>query len=341
MDKTLQKEYLIYLKLGDSYSKTCDKLTEWKKGYKLIPQRLECIHRMVTHYRDKKEYTSALKWAKKATNLELISYYYKPEEMIYQCGFDIDYAMVAYYCEEYQLAYDINTKNIKKNDSMKGTSIYNLMLKNQKFYDKKINKKAIIKENKVSNLNVKLNDNYQPNVIVIDNFYSNPDEVRNFALTSEFNVKGNYPGLRTESYATDELKEKFEKILGKKIKFWPNEYNGSFQYTTENKKSWIHRDKTDYSCIIYLTPNPPSDGGTVLYKHKITNKRFADDEIWEKILSEDSNDEDRWDVLDVIGNVYNRCVIFNGKLSHKSNKYFGDCLENSRLFQTFFFDVYN
>ena len=42
-------------------------------------------------------------------------------------------------------------------------------------------------------------------LIVIDNFYNNPLETRNYILKQEFSVKGNFPGQRTISYATEIL----------------------------------------------------------------------------------------------------------------------------------------
>ena len=42
------------------------------------------------------------------------------------------------------------------------------------------------------------------NYLVIDNFYNNPIETRNYILTQEFAVSGNYPGQRTKSYANQE-----------------------------------------------------------------------------------------------------------------------------------------
>jgi hypothetical protein len=38
------------------------------------------------------------------------------------------------------------------------------------------------------------------NSLTIDDFYANPDEVREFALNQEFKVRGNYPGQRTKSF---------------------------------------------------------------------------------------------------------------------------------------------
>ena len=38
------------------------------------------------------------------------------------------------------------------------------------------------------------------NAYIVDNFYSNVDEVREFALQQDFGVRGNYPGQRTEPF---------------------------------------------------------------------------------------------------------------------------------------------
>ena len=46
------------------------------------------------------------------------------------------------------------------------------------------------------------------------------------------------------------------------------------------------------------------------------------------------------EVMSVLGNVYNRLVLFRGgEIPHRSNLVgFGDCLENGRLTQVFYFD---
>jgi len=80
---------------------------------------------------------------------------------------------------------------------------------------------------------------------VIDNFYADPDSVRDYALSKEFNVSGNYPGLRTETCTNeggyiDNIKSTLENIIGKKITYFPlDDYNTSFQYTTKDAKTWI------------------------------------------------------------------------------------------------------
>jgi hypothetical protein len=41
----------------------------------------------------------------------------------------------------------------------------------------------------------------------------------------------------------------------------------------------------------------------------------------------------------MVGNVYNRLVLYRGDLFHSSLDYFGEGLNDGRLFQTFFFNT--
>ena len=43
--------------------------------------------------------------------------------------------------------------------------------------------------------------------VVVDNVYTNPHEVRAFALKQNFSFEGNYPGKRTKSFADDSMKK--------------------------------------------------------------------------------------------------------------------------------------
>ena len=55
----------------------------------------------------------------------------------------------------------------------------------------------------------------------------------------------------------------------------------------------------------------------------------------------DGRDYTKWELVDTIGNVYNRLVLYPGDLFHASLDYFGKDLETGRLFQTFFFNTEN
>lgn len=192
-------------------------------------------------------------------------------------------------------------------------------------------------------------------LIVVDNFYSNAMNTRNFILTQDFSVKGNFPGNRTVSYATEELKEIIQKYVepfcGKITNFpCPKSdnsnageiYNGAFQYTTSRDRSWIHTDKwNDWAGVLFMTPNAPVTAGTAFY-------RFIDGAMCEddgKFLGNQeqvdmcSQDPTKWELVDRVGNVFNRLVLFNAHRYHMSQDYFGDTKENGRLFQVFFFST--
>ena len=107
----------------------------------------------------------------------------------------------------------------------------------------------------------------------------------------------------------------------------------------DDKETWIHADKTDWSCMVYLSPAPPKHSGICFYEHDKTGKRYYDKEDG-PYLEDEGQQWDKWSLTDEIQNIYNRAVFFRGHLWHcAAQPYFGDSLETGRLFQTFFFDV--
>lgn len=189
------------------------------------------------------------------------------------------------------------------------------------------------------------------NTLIVDDFYQNVDEVREFVLNQEFDVRGNYPGQRTKSFANDHLKEHLNTLIrpfAGEITYWSDdEYNGAYQYTTQYERSWIHADSTTtWAALVYLTPDAPISGGTGLFRHKRTGLESApilptgerDDKLLDSIYV-DSQDLTKWDMTDRLANKYNRLVMYRGDLFHMSLDYFGTNKENGRLFQTFFFST--
>lgn len=190
------------------------------------------------------------------------------------------------------------------------------------------------------------------NLIITDDFYQNPDEVREYALSQEFSVRGNYPGQRTSPVFYDGLKNSIQYIIqqagGKITQFEEFDYNTAFQYTTIEDKSWIHADQTTkWAGVCYLTPDAPITAGTALYKHKETGLYRAatnpdgsyNKELMDKIYEKDCNDVSKWEMVDIVGNKYNRLVLYRGDLFHSSLDYFGTNKYDGRLFQTFFFNT--
>lgn len=180
------------------------------------------------------------------------------------------------------------------------------------------------------------------NLLITDNFYGDPDSVREFALKQEFNVTGNYPGARTKSFLTPELKESIQTIVwyagGEVTNWFDNDgYTGAFQLTTAKDRSWIHTDHFNtWAAVCYLTPDAPTSGGTGLFRYK-ENGASTSGEMGER--SYDAQDMTKWELSDVIANRYNRLVMYRGDLYHSSLDYFGSTPEDGRLFQLFFFNT--
>ena len=183
------------------------------------------------------------------------------------------------------------------------------------------------------------------NMIIVDDFYNHPDDVRSFALSQDFSVRGNYPGLRTKSFLNDSVKEIINDTIshaGGGVTDWlldenNDGYTGAFQICTSKDRTWIHSDyKNMWAGVCYLTPNAPISGGTALYMHKRTGERFSNGQI---DRSEDAYDLTKWEVVDRIGNIYNRLILYSGNLYHSSINYFGNYNNDGRLFQTFFFNT--
>jgi hypothetical protein len=194
-------------------------------------------------------------------------------------------------------------------------------------------------------------------IIVVDNFYNNPMETREFILTTQtFSVRGNFPGQRTMSFANDHLKtilQKYVEPFGGQITEFPMPdannpalqiYNGSFQYTTSRDRTWIHTDKwNNWAGVVYLTPDAPLSGGTAFYRFKDGSMCQQDGDYLGNQAETDKYSQDltKWEIVDCVGNVFNRLVLFNANRYHASMDYFGNTKEDGRLFQTFFFSTSN
>lgn len=188
-------------------------------------------------------------------------------------------------------------------------------------------------------------------LLVIDNFYPNPDLVRDFALSQEFNLTGAFPAVRGGYYLPDQTVEKIQKLIkpmSGEIVMWTGDY-GVFQLCTAFDRSWIHADnrKTDpqdlqiWAGVVYLTPDAPLTAGTKFYRHKETQlpvKSF----YFQSVVKEDQYKKEvydftKWEEVDTVANVYNRAIFYRGDRFHIANHYFGHTKEDARLTQTFFF----
>jgi len=173
--------------------------------------------------------------------------------------------------------------------------------------------------------------------MVIDDFLDDPEKIRKFALQCNFDIRGNYPGVRAKWENTEyeqELNHKLEELIGT-----PVDHEGAskeFQICTEfEDDNWIHHDTKHLAGVLYLTPDAPLEYGTSIFRHKNTGLVYGYNH-----QGEDLRNEDEWEETIRIGNVYNRLILYNGFQYHRSNNLgFGRSLDYSRLTQVFFMNL--
>lgn len=195
--------------------------------------------------------------------------------------------------------------------------------------------------------------NENKGVIVVDNFYKDPDFIRKWAIKEiEFSPSNYHKGERAiNRFSIHGMKEKLEDIIGKPIYNWNYDAyaNGIFQFCTADQPIVYHVDNQTYAGIVFLTPDAPASTGTAFYRSKVTGDYSFDDEKRKTInyvraftgKNAEMNfyDGTHFEKIDEVGNVYNRLVLFDAKNIHAATQYFGDAIDNSRFFHMFFFDV--
>ena len=199
-------------------------------------------------------------------------------------------------------------------------------------------------------------------VLIRDNFLEMPTIIHKWAINQEYyNAKEftqmngehtDWPGKRTKHVV--ELDETYANVVLSRIAMLAGNYfnvsdvsiRSYFQMSTaKDGDSWVHQDNNiNVAAVLYLTPNAPSNSGTTLYDCNDEQKwtsYMSNQEGYNKLKTINSKeDRELYESLftprDVVGNVFNRLVMYKGTEFHKSNNYFGDSPENARLIQVFF-----
>lgn len=196
---------------------------------------------------------------------------------------------------------------------------------------------------------------------IIDNFFEDPNAVRQKALSYEYGIKGNHPGYRTDiiksidpnlySSIANKIFSLFVDIRYFQVNY---DFGIGFQWTPSVwGKGWVHTDEGVYLAgVVYLTPNPPPDSGTLIYEdvnnvgnlpHPLKDEAYINrknnesklhmSEIYKKTREEHNNNYKKSITIE---NVYNRAVIYPANYFHAENNFFGKDIEDSRLVLIFF-----
>ncbi len=219
-------------------------------------------------------------------------------------------------------------------------------------------------------------------LIVVDNFYANPEAVRQYALKQEYYLPYQSEaevstGDRRATWMTSrflpadicpfksskELIARLETITGDRIdmEHWSRDFpltargkpvrdhrrhgrsclwNCSFHVKPETGQQLgegVHNHVTDtwngvgesgWTGLIYLSDNAPLRGGLKLWR----NVDQAHNYDW-------MTPKEKWELIDDLGNVPNRLLLCRGSVPHSGARGWGRTVEDSRLYQTFFFRV--
>ena len=197
-------------------------------------------------------------------------------------------------------------------------------------------------------------------VTVINDFYDNPDAIRQFALAQKYKFRHEetgldyvYPGCRTQDlHALDPSLQ--ATVLKKLVSvFHLAEHDAmrwaissSFQSVSEiYGQGVIHTDtNTIFAGVLYLSPNAPLDAGTSIYRknasfsqEKYQQACDANDARFKKgDIVMDTSFHSMFDEVIRVNNVYNTLILFEGDMHHAANHFFGSTLADSRLAQVFF-----
>jgi len=202
-------------------------------------------------------------------------------------------------------------------------------------------------------------------ITILDNFFDNPDKIRDYALSLEYekNPLGHWPGERSKQLHKinqplfDEICRRVMSMyfdldqLTSEIRW---EADLTFQKIDKSYTSgWVHTDgNTVITAIVYLNKNPKINSGTSIYKlkddvliPKTTEFTKYKHDSYKGVIDINDNTvknkrlENNNQYVEVVKvhNEYNRILAFYGGLEHSAQDFFGNEDEEPRLTLIMFF----
>ena len=198
-------------------------------------------------------------------------------------------------------------------------------------------------------------------IVYIDNFYQNPDKVRNLALrcppTNNPRICGGVPGLRVDmnmnlDHMHDVFKQIAKNVYGLTVEEDPQFdqacLNIPFSVNVTLSKDRVKIPHVDYppetkgrgwAGLIYLNKTKECKGGTGFYTYKGQQVNPMQSGIWDEEYVDDSVGP--WDLIHLAEMKYNRMIMYPDNILHGAYDkpgYFEDDIY--RLVQTFFIPLH-
>jgi hypothetical protein len=196
-------------------------------------------------------------------------------------------------------------------------------------------------------------------VLIIDRFHDDAEVVRQRASELDFPVPAsakNYPGRNSaQKFLPEGLDDIVSRLVHEPLEAGVHAEHGRFRLTlAEEEKErnyYVHIDSdAHWAGILYLSPDEYCQGGTEFYRHRehaIDRTYITDAEAREhgwpscsqfavQTIQNDGNDLSKWEHLMTVPMRFNRLMLFRPWFWHTAGVSFGDCFENGRLVQIFF-----
>jgi hypothetical protein len=202
--------------------------------------------------------------------------------------------------------------------------------------------------------------------ICVDNFFNNPDDVRQFALSLDYedcSVRGGvWPGKRTKELSEinpDYHKEFCQKVLS--LFFDRKRFNLQYKIQTyfqltepeqygNVSTGWVHDDGfSPLSGVVYLSKDIQMDCGTSICSKKSLYSSERNFDAKQEMFGNYNLEKSKYykDCMEVnnsqfvetvrFSNIYNRLIAYDGAQYHVVNNLYGN--KEPRLTQVFFFDT--
>jgi len=206
---------------------------------------------------------------------------------------------------------------------------------------------------------------FDKRVIIVDDFYHEPLQIREIALDTEYEQDGtikNYPGKNSKiPFWDNHIQAILSSITGDAVYPTPTSSCGHFRWTkaTDISKQIIHFDPKPaqmWAGVVYLSLPQHYEGidsGTTMYRHKKSGMEVAPvdhkdaaklgvrtQEDMVKFFESDGVDVTKWDPVLEVPIKFNRLVLFRPWMWHGITGHFGTDISNSRLTQLFFLNKY-
>ena len=193
--------------------------------------------------------------------------------------------------------------------------------------------------------------------LIYDDFLDDPDAIRQAGLEMEYveNPKMyNFPGRNSvERLTLKGLTALVSELVNERLEPAQGTAHGKFRAARsgDEGKANVHIDNAYWSGVLFLSRPEDCQGGTDFFRHKPTDTERAPiypedfekmglkngQEFWDKHLTPDTNDPDKWEHILRLPMRYNRLVLFRPWFYHNAGPSFGDCMENCRLVYLLFF----